>query len=95
MCRLPSSSSSLLYHRRYPTPLNCTSKFEVSVGRIRESIAFPQGKSIELFVCGDQLLRGAALNAVSWLELYIQKSSWVGPHREGIGPTERLVLTST
>ncbi|KAF4673289.1 hypothetical protein FOL46_007567 [Perkinsus olseni] len=48
----------------YPTPLSCTGKWEVSVGRIRESLAFPPGKGIDLFVCGDQLLRGAALNAI-------------------------------
>ncbi|EER02470.1 Aspartate-semialdehyde dehydrogenase, putative [Perkinsus marinus ATCC 50983] len=60
----------------YPTPLNCTSKFEVSVGRIRESIAFPQGKSIELFVCGDQLLRGAALNAVLIVKELGRQRGW-------------------
>lgn len=48
---------------RYPMPLNATESFDVEVGRIRESLVFaPNG--LELFVSGDQLLRGAALNAV-------------------------------
>jgi aspartate-semialdehyde dehydrogenase len=44
-------------------PLTATESFDVEVGRIRESLIFaPHG--LELFVSGDQLLRGAALNAV-------------------------------
>lgn len=47
----------------YPMPLTATESFDVEVGRIRESLVFaPYG--LELFVSGDQLLRGAALNAV-------------------------------
>ena len=47
----------------YPMPLTATESFDVEVGRIRESLIFaPNG--LELFVSGDQLLRGAALNAV-------------------------------
>ena len=48
---------------QYPMPLTATESFDVEVGRIRESLVFaPYG--LELFVSGDQLLRGAALNAV-------------------------------
>ena len=47
----------------YPMPMNCSGKDDVEVGRIRQSLVFGS-KGIELFVCGDQLLRGAALNAV-------------------------------
>lgn len=55
---------------KYPMPLNATHSFDVEVGRIRESLVFaPFG--LELFVCGDQLLRGAALNAVLIAEKYI------------------------
>lgn len=47
----------------YPMPLTATESFDVEVGRIRESLIFaPHG--LEMFVSGDQLLRGAALNAV-------------------------------
>ena len=44
-------------------PLNATSSFDVEVGRIRESLIY-KPKGLDLFVSGDQLLRGAALNAV-------------------------------
>lgn len=47
----------------YPMPLTSTSQFDVEVGRIRESLVF-QPNGLDLFVSGDQLLRGAALNAV-------------------------------
>lgn len=47
----------------YPMPLNATGKDDVEVGRIRQSLVFGD-HGIEFFVSGDQLLRGAALNAV-------------------------------
>jgi len=48
---------------KYPMPLNATGQDDVQVGRIRQSLVF--GKhGLEFFVSGDQLLRGAALNAV-------------------------------
>jgi len=47
----------------YPMPLNATGEDDVEVGRIRQSIVF-EDKGLEFFVSGDQLLRGAALNAV-------------------------------
>ena len=52
--------------REYPMPLQATGRHEVEVGRIRASLVFPGG--IDLFVCGDQLLKGAALNAVQIAE---------------------------
>jgi len=53
----------------YPTPLESSSKDEIHVGRIREDITFPNGLS--LFCCGDQLRKGAALNAVQIMEILI------------------------
>jgi aspartate-semialdehyde dehydrogenase len=48
---------------KYPMPLNASGEADVQVGRIRQSLIF--GKNgLEFFVSGDQLLRGAALNAV-------------------------------
>lgn len=48
---------------KYPMPINATKKNNIEAGRVRSSLVF--GKyGLELFVCGDQLLRGAALNAV-------------------------------
>uniref|UniRef100_A0A7R9WUN3 aspartate-semialdehyde dehydrogenase n=1 Tax=Craspedostauros australis TaxID=1486917 RepID=A0A7R9WUN3_9STRA len=48
---------------QYPMPLTATGKYDVEVGRLRKSIAFGD-HGLEFFVSGDQLLRGAALNAV-------------------------------
>ncbi|ADD28402.1 aspartate-semialdehyde dehydrogenase [Meiothermus ruber] len=53
--------------KRYPMPLSATGKFNVEVGRIRKSLAFDNG--LDFFVAGDQLLKGAALNAVQIAEL--------------------------
>lgn len=47
----------------YPMPLTATNKYNIEVGRIRRSEAFGDF-GLDFFVCGDQLLRGAALNAV-------------------------------
>jgi len=47
----------------YPMPLTATSKYDVEVGRLRKNDVFGEN-GLDLFVCGDQLLRGAALNAV-------------------------------
>lgn len=48
---------------KYPMPLTATGAYDVEVGRIRQSLVF-ENYGLDLFVCGDQLLRGAALNAV-------------------------------
>ena len=47
----------------FPMPLDASGKYECLVGRIRKDESLPE-KAINLFVCGDQLLKGAALNAV-------------------------------
>lgn len=54
----------------FPMPLDVTGKEEVLVGRIRQDLDLPNG--LNLFVSGDQLLKGAALNAVQIAELLIQ-----------------------
>ena len=56
-------------NKLYPMPLTASGKYDVEVGRIRASEVFDGG--IELFVAGDQLLKGAALNAVQIAE-YMQ-----------------------
>ena len=48
---------------KYPMPITSTKKYDVEVGRIRRNDVFDD-KGIDIFVSGDQLLRGAALNAV-------------------------------
>ena len=47
----------------YPMPLTATGQYDVEVGRLRKSLVFGDN-GLEFFVSGDQLLRGAALNAV-------------------------------
>ena len=54
----------------YPMPLTASGKYDVEVGRIRASLVFEGG--LDLFVSGDQLLKGAALNAVQIAE-YLQE----------------------
>jgi aspartate-semialdehyde dehydrogenase len=52
---------------RYPTPLSVAGKDNCQVGRVRRDCAFENGLSF--WVSGDQLLKGAALNAVQIAEL--------------------------
>jgi len=52
---------------RYPMPLNVTGKDNCQVGRVRLDCALENGLSF--WVSGDQLLKGAALNAVQIAEL--------------------------
>ena len=53
---------------RSPQPADAAGMDEVFVGRIREDISLP-GRGLMLFVAGDQILKGAALNAVQIAEL--------------------------
>lgn len=56
----------------FPMPSEATGADEVLVGRIRTDLGDPSGRSIALFVSGDQLLKGAALNAVQIAETLMQ-----------------------
>jgi len=56
---------------RFPTPLDATNKDDVYVGRVRADISQPAGKGLDLFVCGDQIRKGAALNAIQIAELLL------------------------
>ena len=58
-------------HNLYPLPLNCAGQDNCQVGRIRLDCAFENG--LAFWVAGDQLLKGAALNAVQIAELLIQQ----------------------
>ena len=53
----------------YPMPIDATGKYDVIVGRIRQDISRNDKRGLELFVSGDQLLKGAALNAVQIAEV--------------------------
>ncbi len=52
---------------RFPMPLDASGKDDVFVGRIRADISHPN--TLEFWIVGDQLLKGAALNAVQIAEM--------------------------
>ena len=58
-------------NKRYPMPIDASGMYDCLVGRIRQDCSREDGRGIELFVSGDQLLKGAALNAVQIAELLI------------------------
>ena len=53
----------------YPMPIDATDKYDVLVGRIRQDVSRNDKKGLEMFISGDQLLKGAALNAVQIAEV--------------------------
>jgi aspartate-semialdehyde dehydrogenase len=52
----------------FPMPIEASGQGDVLVGRIRTDASDPSGHSLALFIAGDQLLKGAALNAVQIAE---------------------------
>jgi len=59
----------------FPMPKDASGHDDILVGRIRQDVSDPTGHSISLFCAGDQLLKGAALNAVQIAERWIQARS--------------------
>jgi aspartate-semialdehyde dehydrogenase len=57
----------------FPMPKDASGQDDILVGRIRQDVSDPTGRSIALFVAGDQLLKGAALNAVQIAELVVTR----------------------
>jgi len=56
----------------YPMPLDYSGKVACGVGRIRKDSALDN--ALSLWVCGDQLWKGAALNAIQIAELLVKKN---------------------
>ncbi len=56
----------------FPMPKDASGQGDVLVGRIRQDMSDPSGKSIAMFVAGDQLLKGAALNGVQIAEWLVK-----------------------
>jgi aspartate-semialdehyde dehydrogenase len=52
----------------FPMPKDASGQDAVLVGRLRRDVSDPSGRSLALFAAGDQLLKGAALNAVQIAE---------------------------
>lgn len=55
-------------NNRFPMPIDANGKDACLVGRIRQDISQDDGRGIDLFVVGDQIRKGAALNAVQIAE---------------------------
>ncbi|MEM7757629.1 MAG: aspartate-semialdehyde dehydrogenase [Cyanobacteria bacterium P01_A01_bin.40] len=56
----------------FPMPIDATGQDPVLVGRIRQDISHDCG--LELWLCGDQIRKGAALNAIQIAELLLEKN---------------------
>jgi len=54
---------------RFPMPDDVTEKDNIAVGRVRQDLSNPN--ALELWLCGDQIRKGAALNAVQIAELLL------------------------
>ncbi|RZC89875.1 hypothetical protein C5167_035868 [Papaver somniferum] len=55
----------------FPTPLEVSNKDDVAVGRIRQDVSQDGNQGLDIFVCGDQIRKGAALNAIQIAELLL------------------------
>ncbi|MEL6815434.1 MAG: aspartate-semialdehyde dehydrogenase, partial [Cyanobacteria bacterium J06598_3] len=55
----------------FPMPIDASGKDDVLVGRIRQDLS--HDSALELWLCGDQIRKGAALNAVQIAELVVAK----------------------
>jgi aspartate-semialdehyde dehydrogenase len=55
----------------FPMPLEASGQDNVLVGRIRQDISHPQ--ALDLWLSGDQIRKGAALNAVQIAELLVAR----------------------
>jgi len=55
----------------FPMPIEATGVDEVLVGRVRADIS--NDNAIDMFVCGDQILKGAALNGFQIAEEWVRQ----------------------
>lgn len=55
-------------NNRFPMPIDASGKDDILVGRVRQDESLPENRGINLWVAGDQLRKGAALNAVQIAE---------------------------
>lgn len=59
---------------RFPEPLSASGRDEVLVGRIRADLSQPEGMGLSLFVSGDQIRKGAALNGIQVAERLLARA---------------------
>jgi aspartate-semialdehyde dehydrogenase len=55
-------------NNRFPMPIDASGNDDVYVGRIRQDESIPDNRGINLWVAGDQIRKGAALNAIQIAE---------------------------
>ncbi len=67
----------------FPMPVDASGQDDVLVGRIRRDLSDPSGHSISMFVAADQLLKGAALNAIQIAEACLRHAAAAFPDRLG------------
>jgi aspartate-semialdehyde dehydrogenase len=58
-----------------PTPLHCAGIDDCLVGRLRQDMSEPDGRGLAMFISGDNLRKGAALNAVQIAEALLRRGS--------------------
>jgi len=58
---------------RFPMPTDVTGRDAVAVGRIRQDLSEPN--ALEIWLCGDQIRKGAALNAIQIAELLLDPAA--------------------
>jgi len=63
----------------FPMPIEASGKDDVLVGRIRQDLSHPCG--LELWLSGDQIRKGAALNAIQIAELLVERQ-WLSPQAQ-------------
>jgi len=61
-------------NNRFPMPINATGQDDVLVGRIRRDDSLPDNRGINLWVAGDQLRKGSALNAIQIAERLLKST---------------------
>merc|ERR1711959_578272 len=61
-------------NNQFPEPLMASGQDDIFVGRIRPDLSQPGGYGLELFIAGDQIRKGAALNAVQIAEQLVQNA---------------------
>lgn len=68
----------------FPMPMEASGEDDVFVGRIRQDLSNPN--AIELWLCGDQIRKGAALNAVQIAELLVARN-WLRTNQPALSST--------
>ena len=72
---------------RFPMPTDVTGRDAVAVGRIRQDLSSPN--ALEIWLCGDQIRKGAALNAIQIAELLLDPAAAVAA---GAAPAGAVAL---